>query len=387
MKSPQKFLFASSMAAQPWGGSEELWSQTAVKLARLGHHVTASVVPWDPRPKKLVDLELSGVVTKPRIPLNSPTTTSSHRSLIRTLLNTNRIQNTACPFATLLDTDNFDLVIISQGNVMDGLELAERCLERRVPFALLCQANAEFLWPSDYIAERLRTAYRAAKRSYFVSQANAALLMDQLGISLDNFKVVQNPINVSWDAAPTWPSADELNLACVARLEPSAKGQDLLFHVLSEKRWQNRRIKVNLYGKGSAENSLRLLAKRLEIERNINFCGHIDDIESLWSQNHCLVLPSRYEGLPLAACEAMICARPIVATSVAGIPEILVDNHTGYLAAYPTLLALEEAMERMYADRDRLREIGTNARRHYEKIHTPTPVEDFACELSETCKN
>ena len=57
------------------------------------------------------------------------------------------------------------------------------------------------------------------------------------------------------------------------------------------------------------------------------------------------MLPSRFEGLPLALVEAMLCPRPAVVTNVAGNTEVIEDGETGFVAAAPTAGHLDEAME------------------------------------------
>lgn len=57
-------------------------------------------------------------------------------------------------------------------------------------------------------------------------------------------------------------------------------------------------------------------------------------------------MPSRFEGLPLAMVEAMLCARPVVATDVAGHAEIIEDGVTGFLADAPTAGSMAAALER-----------------------------------------
>ena len=52
------------------------------------------------------------------------------------------------------------------------------------------------------------------------------------------------------------------------------------------------------------------------------FAGH-RPVEEIWASNHVLVMPSRAEGFPLAIVEAMLCARPVLASDVAGNSEIV----------------------------------------------------------------
>jgi len=192
-----------------------------------------------------------------------------------------------------------------------------------------------------------------------------------LGAQLANAEVIWNPFNVDYDARPPWPpygDSDELRLACVARLAPSAKGQDLLLEALATPAWSERRWRLDLYGEGDMRTTLQRLAERLGLSAKVSFAGH-RAVREIWEANHVLVMPSRFEGMPLAMVEAMLCARPVVATDVAGHAELLDDGVTGFLAAAPTVAHMGEALERMWAARSRLAQIGeVGARRIRERV-------------------
>jgi colanic acid/amylovoran biosynthesis glycosyltransferase len=74
------------------------------------------------------------------------------------------------------------------------------------------------------------------------------------------------------------------------------------------------------------------------------------------------VMPSLWEGLPLSMILAMGVAMPIVATAVAGIPEIVVDGETGWLVPAGNSLALASALADVFADRGRASRVGKAAR-------------------------
>src|SRR6266516_2159815 len=131
------------------------------------------------------------------------------------------------------------------------------------------------------------------------------------------------------------------------RVSP-AKGQDILFHVLASDKWRDRPVTVSLFGKGPMERGLRRLASRLGLEGRVRFCEYASEIEELWASHHALVLPSRYEGMPIALVEAMLCGRPAIVTDVAGHTELLKDGISGFVAAAPTVQHLDDAMERAW---------------------------------------
>jgi teichuronic acid biosynthesis glycosyltransferase TuaC len=78
-------------------------------------------------------------------------------------------------------------------------------------------------------------------------------------------------------------------------------------------------------------------------------------------------LPSYYEGLPVSVCEAMLSARPVVATAVGGIPEIIEDRRTGYLAPPHDVERLSSLYAEVFADRAAAAAIGLRAQEFARK--------------------
>jgi len=175
-------------------------------------------------------------------------------------------------------------------------------------------------------------------------------------------------------------------MACVARLDPAAKGQDLLFEVLAQKNWRDRPVEINLYGSGLFERNLQKLAGNLEL-KNVCFRGHTPDVKAIWENNHILVLPSRFEGLPLALVEAMWCARPAVVTDIAGNAEVCVDEETGFVADAPSVGLLGRALERAWSRRNAWEGMGRLARARIEQLVPKDPAGDFCSLLTGSAIN
>ena len=76
--------------------------------------------------------------------------------------------------------------------------------------------------------------------------------------------------------------------------------------------------------------------------------------------------------------EAMLCARPVVATDVAGHPEIVDDGVTGFLASASTADSMGIALERFWARRGEAEEIGKAGHRRIQQLVPPDPVRVFA---------
>lgn len=368
-----RFVFISSMASSPWGGSEELWSQAAVRLAHEGHQVAASVAYWPQLSPKVTELAKQGIDLSVRKPVQ-------YTVPQRVWLKATRQQRGQETFIWL-QQQNPDLVVIAQGGSQDGLEWMKFCCKVGLPFVTVVQCNTECMWPDDERGNIMANIYLAAQKVFCVSRKNLELLEHQIGVPLPNGEVVWNPYNVSPEQPPAWPAErDVWKLACVARLEPAAKGQDLLCLVMTRRKWQDRSVEINLYGTGRNERNLKQLVDRLQL-KNVHFRGHVANVTGIWELNHLLVLPSRYEGTPLALVEAMWCGRPAVVTDVGGNAEMCVDGETGFVAAAPTMGLLEQALERAWACRHDWKFMGQAARARAEQLIPTDPVGEFCQQL------
>ncbi len=73
-----------------------------------------------------------------------------------------------------------------------------------------------------------------------------------------------------------------------------------------------------------------------------------------------MVMPSLKEGFGVAAVEAFACSRPVVATNVGGIPEIITDGKNGYLVNPNNMQELADAMIKMISDKKLMIQMGLN---------------------------
>lgn len=117
----------------------------------------------------------------------------------------------------------------------------------------------------------------------------------------------------------------------VARLSPE-KGVDVGLHVhaLVTRRFPDARLFIA--GEGPEANTLRGLAERLGIAPAVQWLGYREDVSDLYRHMAILLIPSRSEGLPNVALEAMAHGLPVVAAAVGGIPEVITDGQSGFLA-------------------------------------------------------
>jgi glycosyltransferase involved in cell wall biosynthesis len=370
-----KVAMVAAKLAVPWGGSEELWSRAAVHLVEQGFVVAASVGEWLPLHHRVRNLMHNGVRVYLR-PDRYPLWKRVQRKIL-----SNGSSHETVEVERFLSVERPRLVVLSCGAALPPITFIELCVSKGLRFVTIGQANHEGLWLEDGLAERYRRALPTALRCYFVSTANLRLAEKQIGCELPNAEVVRNPFNVDVNASPPWLPLDkdsEVRFACVARLHPSSKGQDLLLEALADPVWRDRRWHLTLYGDGPMRNVIERLVHRFNLGHRVTLAGFVPRVEDIWAANHALILPSRFEGLPLAMVEAMLCKRPVIATDVAGHSEIIEDGITGFLADAPTVPNLTRVLERVWDRRLDLEKMGIEAAKSIRKNVPQDPVKVFS---------
>jgi glycosyltransferase involved in cell wall biosynthesis len=122
-----------------------------------------------------------------------------------------------------------------------------------------------------------------------------------------------------------------------------------------------------IVGDGPLKNKLKFKSKELRVEERIVFTGFRSDIKEILSTIDVLAMPSLLEGLPMVLLEGMAMAKPIIATDIDGISEVLVDEETGLLVPPENPSTLAKAIIRMLSNRDKAKQMGLAARRDVEE--------------------
>ncbi|MEM8493786.1 MAG: glycosyltransferase family 4 protein [Planctomycetota bacterium] len=368
-----RYLFVSTNVSTAYGGSEVLWSKSAEVLGRDGAEV-ACEVQWFP-----VEGPHTSRLREMGVKVHWRRRTNWSRRI-------ERLRSKVGPSGTSAAfREPWDLVVISEGIFGEAASWAEQCLRCGLRYVLITQAASES-WP--IVDDRLSSvadAVNGAERAFFVSRANLDLARAQIAEPIEHGEVVQNPFNVSPTAAPAWPDTDpshELRLACVARLDVAAKGQDILLEVMSMPKWRKRALSLSFFGRGAQQTLLRKLAERHGLER-VTWGGYAGDIEAVWEKHHALLLASRFEGLPLALVEAMLCGRAAVVTDVAGNTEMVEDGVSGFVAEAATVRHVDAALERAWSARGELRAMGRAAAKSARARVPVDPVAVFSKRLAE----
>ncbi len=158
--------------------------------------------------------------------------------------------------------------------------------------------------------------------------------------------VIDNPVGaVSEPAAP--PKSNLLRLIVTARLVPE-KGVDVLLEAIRDPRLAD--VSLVIVGDGPARSALETQAAPL-LER-VRFAGWASDPGPYVQAADAMVLPSRREGLPISVLEALVQGRPVIASRVGGIPEVVDHGLTGLLVPPGDARALADALVEFSQHRD-----------------------------------
>jgi glycosyltransferase involved in cell wall biosynthesis len=164
---------------------------------------------------------------------------------------------------------------------------------------------------------------------------------------------------------------------CPARLEEQ-KGHDVMLDALAEVRRRGLEWVVAFAGDGSRRAALEERARALHVEGAVRFLGQLDDLGPLLMAADVVVLPSRWEGLPLSLLEALARGRPVVASAVGGVPEVVEDGVHGRLVPPGDVTALADALEACHRKPDAALRLGrAGARRVREHYTWDRVVEAF----------
>ena len=119
-------------------------------------------------------------------------------------------------------------------------------------------------------------------------------------------------------------------------------------------------------GRGPLEGEVRRQVARRGV-RSLHFLGALEDVREALALYDVLALPSRWDGRPLVALEALASGIPLLASRVGGLPELIDDGVEGFLLAPGDLGAFAHAIARLRDDRELLARMRRQARARAER--------------------
>ena len=200
-----------------------------------------------------------------------------------------------------------------------------------------------------------------------VSERDRARMIEIERVPAGVIRVIPNGyIGAAAPSAPALASLlasppEGLVVGAVAGLRPQ-KRLDVLIRAFGLARSSFPGAQLVLIGEGSERGALEALVGSLGLQGAVTFLGRRADAVGLMAQLDVFALSSDFEGSPLSVIEAMWWSRPIVATGVGGVPELIVDGESGLLTPAGSVDALAAALGRVLGDAGLRAQIGARAR-------------------------
>jgi glycosyltransferase involved in cell wall biosynthesis len=206
---------------------------------------------------------------------------------------------------------------------------------------LVLRAFDEVTTPSPQVAEILRRSGIREHRLSFIGN----------GVDVESFR----------HATPTLRSElcaeGQPIVGFVGRLVPDKGGAELVraAQTVLASRPDARFVFV---GEGACRDEWQALASQLGIASNVVFMGARQDMPGVYASFDIFVLPSFKEAMPMSVLEAMSAGRPVIATPVGAVPEVMVDGRTGLLCKPRDVDGLSRAILELLEDSTRARGMG-----------------------------
>jgi glycosyltransferase involved in cell wall biosynthesis len=248
------------------------------------------------------------------------------------------------------------------------------------PLGWLCRVPSVI--ETTHVREHWR---RGLKASYFidrmvgrsvdayvaVSEANGRYLAEEKRLPVRKIQVITNGCDLERfhpDSPVPQGLRDSLGIGAdapvvvvSARLEPQ-KGHSVLLSALPRVFAAVPEARVVFVGDGRLREELQEQAKQLRVQEQVIFAGYQSNIQDWLALSAFTVLPSFFEGLPLAAIESLAAGRAVVATAVDGTSEVVIDQSTGLTVPPGESKPLAEAIIRLLRDRAFCHELACRGR-------------------------
>jgi glycosyltransferase involved in cell wall biosynthesis len=191
------------------------------------------------------------------------------------------------------------------------------------------------------------------------------------GVRNEKIHIVRNGIDLRPfdNAAPSLRNVAPNNAPIVGLIGRLAteKGVDIFLRAAARVLIELPATKFIVVGEGPDREQLELLIDELRIRNNVFMLGRRDDMPSVYASLDIMVSASRREGLPMALLEGMASSRPVIATAVGAVPEVVVDGRTGVLVPSENVEALAAKIVTLLKNRTQREDLGAAAKRLIEE--------------------
>lgn len=184
------------------------------------------------------------------------------------------------------------------------------------------------------------------------------ILIDN-GVRKDMIYILPNTIDTQHFKRLT--TIKKYELITIGRLV-KIKHIEILLKTVIELKRRHRNLKVGIAGSGPLKSDLEKLATELNLEKNVEFLGFVDDASQFLNSGKIYVLTSESEGLPTAMVEAMACGIPCVVSNVGNISDVVINGKNSLIIDdYSDVDGYVNAVSKLLRDKKLYQQISHNA--------------------------
>ncbi len=215
-----------------------------------------------------------------------------------------------------------------------------------------------------------RILSRVTDRVIACSHEVATVLIKTFKISEYRIKVISNGIDFNRFESINLSRINEIDslpdniikIVIVGRLHP-AKGHLDLIKAIAKLKDTCRNFHVFFVGEGDLQHDIITKCTESGINDYISLMGQRSDIPSILAKVDVFVMPSHWEGLPMALLEAMAMSKAVIASRVGGIPDVITDGDNGLLIDKSDYLALSNALQKLLSSSELRKKLGNAAKK------------------------
>lgn len=239
----------------------------------------------------------------------------------------------------LIESFDPDVVLVSQGTIeisTIGIWAGKRAGYPTISYVPFVHSFADIGIRLGWLRDILNRYYYDLPDGFIVPSNGMKKLLISRGILPERIAVAYNGIDVKRFRQGNRVALREIYglgdaefvIGLVGRIVLKHKGHDVLVSTFARYRQELRGIRVVIFGDGPDSENLRALVRRLNLESVFVFCGWESDASRVYPVLDALIIPSRFEGVPVVMQEAMYYGVPIVASRIDGVAEFMPEEWT-----------------------------------------------------------
>lgn len=303
-----KILFLSDLLA--YGGASKLLYDLLPRIKNQGHECELLILT-DKNSKYITELQQDGVVVNV-----VPSNIKGHVAKVRYI-------------NKWIKNGQYDVVHANLFPMTYYCSLSKRMLGKRFPYLVMTEHSTDNKRRHIPLARPLeKFIYAKYDHVISISDKTQEHLCDWLGAKNNRFSVIENGIDIEeFSKAEAFSKSDictnylegDVLLLAIGSFTPQ-KNHEKLLEALSI---LPQYYKLILCGEGPLEDSIRLQVNNLKLNDRVIFLGFRRDVAKILHTVDILVVPSIWEGFGLVAAEGMACGKPIIASDVPGLSDVV----------------------------------------------------------------